>query len=983
MLNNDLDLQRRILWTLERLLEGQGTSSTSTNVNVTNNPLPVSLTSGNVSITGPITVSNEVEIKNDIGNPIPVNGTISVGNQLTNYATETTLSSIDSKLTSPISVQSNNLDIRDLQFSTDKVDVSGSSINVGNFPTTQQVSNNGTFSVQNTTSIPAGSNNIGSITNITGTIPLATNAATDRTLATSPFSNRLSDGTNFYDARIIRPLTASDVVTIIPGTTIPTSNNDNRYEHFLAVSKEDSEPCIIRYTYDLNGSVIARELLDVDYNVVLPFISDATSHPDAIRVQSFSFSNNSNGNNLINQFDFIEYNNLNITYKTGYLVGFIDGQNYETVYPNIFCENSTNSEQHAVKYEITYHYNSNVNRTYFTIMFNMVKCFRLTVRIEDNTQFNGYQDIKLLLSTNQTNINNNIVDKDLKQIDLNDMSSKYTQHPYLNKDYEKNAYLKSLLAFIGGDADTTILSQLQSINSNLSSNGANTNVVGNVNQTIGTSGFNRITDGTNTVNVKPSSTAAISSDNALVVTMSPNSVATVTSNTSQGSVIGGTSGTSSLLTGLRYNTTQPTLTNGQQVALQGDINGKLQTVANLGATVYVQSTGNNTNVQLTAGSSFTGTIESALSYPQAIISLRNDVPITLFIDQFSDVAGTISFPTITYTLIAGQGFNNPVTLSGSFYRIRLTNTGTTTSTSLFLETWLGIIPPTPNLTLNNNLPVEQLDVVVVGQTAQTAIVNNILTPISGTNASDTLSYRSASVQVNSTGTGGTFIFEGSNDNINFQPFGVFNKTSTSGTIINTAITASVSQIVYLFPIDVRFIRLRIVTAITGGSIQAFTRYSQQSFQPLVNQVSQNTATSLNVSASQSGTWNTIPVPSTIQGFTLNSMIVSAATVNNTLVKNSAGVISNIVVGSPGNTVGSGFTFTHCYIKLYNKATAPIAGTDVPFAVYPIISGTTNVIPFPMGLRFTTGIGYAITRNASLLDNTAINATEVVGTITYI
>lgn len=42
------------------------------------NPIPVSLESSSVTISGPITVSNEVEIKNDIGNPIPVSGTVTV-----------------------------------------------------------------------------------------------------------------------------------------------------------------------------------------------------------------------------------------------------------------------------------------------------------------------------------------------------------------------------------------------------------------------------------------------------------------------------------------------------------------------------------------------------------------------------------------------------------------------------------------------------------------------------------------------------------------------------------------------------------------------------------------------------------------------------------------------------------------------------------------------------------------------------------------
>jgi hypothetical protein len=45
-----------------------------------------------------------------------------------------------------------------------------------------------------------------------------------------------------------------------------------------------------------------------------------------------------------------------------------------------------------------------------------------------------------------------------------------------------------------------------------------------INQTIGTAGFEKITDGTNTAAVKPASTASVATDPALVVTMSPNTI---------------------------------------------------------------------------------------------------------------------------------------------------------------------------------------------------------------------------------------------------------------------------------------------------------------------------------------------------------------------------------------------------------------------------------------------------------------------------
>jgi hypothetical protein len=188
--------------------------------------------------------------------------------------------------------------------------------------------------------------------------------------------------------------------------------------------------------------------------------------------------------------------------------------------------------------------------------------------------------------------------------------------------------------------------------------------------------------------------------------------------------------------GVVYNTTAPTATNGQQVALQGDVNGKLQTVANLGATVYVQSTGNNTSTQLASGLSFSGTTESALSYPNLILSVRCDQPYTINIDQFSDLAGTIQYsPSIVYTRLAGVAFNQSISIAGSYYRVRITNNGGATTTTLFAESWLGILHPLPQLDNNGNLPVTiqnsgsssnaSVDTTItLGGTAQTLIVAN-------------------------------------------------------------------------------------------------------------------------------------------------------------------------------------------------------------------------------------------------------------------
>jgi hypothetical protein len=145
------------------------------------------------------------------------------------------------------------------------------------------------------------------------------------------------------------------------------------------------------------------------------------------------------------------------------------------------------------------------------------------------------------------------------------------------------------------------------------------------------------------------------------------------------------------------------------------------------------------------------------------------------------------------------------------------------------------------------------DLNVTGQSAQTATVNNIIPATSGASATDATGYRSGTIQVVSTGTAGTFIFEGSNDNTNFQAVPVYSQLILTGTPITAAITATASQLIYTFPVTFRYLRLRIATTITGGSIQAFTRLSQAAWTPAIFQVAQATAGNLNMTATLAST----------------------------------------------------------------------------------------------------------------------------------
>lgn len=101
-------------------------------------------------------------------------------------------------------------------------------------------------------------------------------------------------------------------------------------------------------------------------------------------------------------------------------------------------------------------------------------------------------------------------------------------------------------------------------------------------------------------------------------------------------------------------------------------------------------------------------------------------------------------------------------------------------------------------------------------------------------------------------------------------------------------------------------------------------------------------------------------------------LISAATTNATLVKSGAGKIAG---GSFANTSAS-----WRYVKFYNKNTAPVAGTDTPvitLAVQPGARLDLGQVFDQYGLRFGTGLGYAITGAPADNDATAIGAGEVI------
>jgi hypothetical protein len=104
-------------------------------------------------------------------------------------------------------------------------------------------------------------------------------------------------------------------------------------------------------------------------------------------------------------------------------------------------------------------------------------------------------------------------------------------------------------------------------------------------------------------------------------------------------------------------------------------------------------------------------------------------------------------------------------------------------------------------------------------------------------------------------------------------------------------------------------------------------------------------------------------------------IAAAAGTNATSVKTSAGSVNAIIAGNNAASAR--------YVKFYDKASAPVVGTDTPlFTLILEASIAPALIKLDMGIPFSSGIAYAITGGVADSDTTAVTANDVHGCIVW-
>lgn len=217
--------------------------------------------------------------------------------------------------------------------------------------------------------------------------------------------------------------------------------------------------------------------------------------------------------------------------------------------------------------------------------------------------------------------------------------------------------------------------------------------------------------------------------------------------------------------------------------------------------------------------------------------------------------------------------------------------------------------------------------------------------------------RSLYIQCTSMGTTGVVTPAWSNDGATWVTATLLSEAGAASTTFNAASLRAVN-------VRARYFRLRLTTATTAGTTTIYVTGSQTDASPIIT----TQPVSGTVTATVTG-GTTLPVTPT-QTFTS-----SAASTNATTTKASAGTVWSVIATNTNAAVR--------YLKLYNKASAPTVGTDVPVLTIPLAVGVpTQINGGSNGIRFGTGISWALTTGATDADTGAVAANEIKVAIAY-
>lgn len=224
--------------------------------------------------------------------------------------------------------------------------------------------------------------------------------------------------------------------------------------------------------------------------------------------------------------------------------------------------------------------------------------------------------------------------------------------------------------------------------------------------------------------------------------------------------------------------------------------------------------------------------------------------------------------------------------------------------------------------------LNKTDLVIVGQPGQTVVGNNVLLEAAGIAGTDVSGFNSFTVQVISSASGGTFVFEASNDGVNYQSTPTYNQALQTPTVSVTSITASVSQIIYVGACPFKYIRLRIATTITGGTIQAVSTFSTTILSATQTMIAQGAAGNLNVNVSGA------TIASIAAGQTAHSSPSTGAPLR------VGGRVAPITIATVDTTLAAGDATENAVTTAMQAVIKPFSPSELDITI-PVLPGVTT------------------------------------------
>ena len=171
-----------------------------------------------------------------------------------------------------------------------------------------------------------------------------------------------------------------------------------------------------------------------------------------------------------------------------------------------------------------------------------------------------------------------------------------------------------------------------------------------------------------------------------------------------------------------YNSTNPTLGNGQRSALQVDSAGNLN--VNYAAQTYYHSTNNSYVGSVTTGTPFTGTIETVFNQPNCQLLVNTTQNATVVVNQYITGSSTTLCKVSTFTVAANSYFAQNIQVYGNYLNVVFTNTGGSSAT-VNIDTAYGVLDTLPTeLTNSGNLKVAVLESLPAGTNSVGTVVTN-------------------------------------------------------------------------------------------------------------------------------------------------------------------------------------------------------------------------------------------------------------------